>query len=575
MGISVFPTGGEEFVVNDFVIDMNDTSNNVAELAATRESGSYTFQLSSGDTSFDLYVLDADGNSVGYTNTTTLIATAAFTTVVILGVPQDEVLTFTYNGAFTNPTAEGTEGGAGAYLVSINPSDLPNIDDTTNVVGGNFATDVEIYFESGTVSTVAKNITRSDSTALIVTRPDVLDPNLDPWDVKAINPGVTPPTGTNAHILAGTVDAGATPVWVTTSPLTQGTLNAAYTETLEATDADGSVTYAITAGSLPTGLSLNSSSGVISGTPTTSSETFTVQATDEGGNSNDREFNLPIPLATGGSISTDGNYTVHTFTSSADFVALASIPTAEFVVLAGGGGGGSGVDPSFGAGGGGGGGGGGYRTSFAGETSGGSSSTESTLSLSPGTLPVVVGAGGARESGNPGSDSSFSNITSDGGGAGGQANNAPTNGGSGGGQASNTSASAGSGVAGQGTSGGNSTFDANVNTNDYAGGGGGSQNSGVNGTNSSAGDGGAGLTLTGQNSDFAAGGGGASQNSGGQASAGGASAGDGGVTNLSLSGGNGSANLGGGGGGGPRRNVNQSTRAGNGGSGRVMIRYEA
>ena len=60
--------------------------------------------------------------------------------------------------------------------------------------------------------------------------------------------------------------------------------NTAYSRSLSTTNSQGAVTYEITEGSLPTGLSLNTSTGEISGTPTTAGTyTFTVQATDDNG----------------------------------------------------------------------------------------------------------------------------------------------------------------------------------------------------------------------------------------------------------------------------------------------------
>jgi hypothetical protein len=82
------------------------------------------------------------------------------------------------------------------------------------------------------------------------------------------------------------------PTWVTATTLPSFTRNSGYSTTLSATD-DGTVTYSIVSGALPTGLSLNSSTGVISGTPTSSTNvTFTVRATDDSDNTADRGFNM-------------------------------------------------------------------------------------------------------------------------------------------------------------------------------------------------------------------------------------------------------------------------------------------
>jgi hypothetical protein len=83
------------------------------------------------------------------------------------------------------------------------------------------------------------------------------------------------------------------PAWTTGSVLPTFTLSSAYSTTLVATDdSEVAPTYSLFSGTLPTGLSL-SSGGVISGTPTSSSPaTFTVRATDNGGNYIDRQFTI-------------------------------------------------------------------------------------------------------------------------------------------------------------------------------------------------------------------------------------------------------------------------------------------
>ena len=73
----------------------------------------------------------------------------------------------------------------------------------------------------------------------------------------------------------------ATPITITTTTLTEGTTNTAYSATLAATGGSGTYTWSVASGSnLPAGLSL-SSAGVISGTPTTAAlASFTVNVAD-------------------------------------------------------------------------------------------------------------------------------------------------------------------------------------------------------------------------------------------------------------------------------------------------------
>src|SRR5207248_9056744 len=63
-----------------------------------------------------------------------------------------------------------------------------------------------------------------------------------------------------------------------------GIVGAAYNQTNTATGGAAPYAFAVTSGSLPAGLNLNTNGGVISGTPTTmGTNTFTVTATDANG----------------------------------------------------------------------------------------------------------------------------------------------------------------------------------------------------------------------------------------------------------------------------------------------------
>jgi len=135
--------------------------------------------------------------------------------------------------------------------------------------------------------------------------------------------------------------------------------------------------------------------------------------------SNVADLGAPLHTeATGGTVTTSGDYKIHSFTGDGNFVVsqignpVGGPTTVSYMVVAGGGGGGPGHWS-------GGGGAGGYREG----RDIGPSYTASPLvapaglTLAVQTYPVTVGAGGA---GSPGSASVFSTITSAGGGHGGQ-----------------------------------------------------------------------------------------------------------------------------------------------------------
>ena len=98
---------------------------------------------------------------------------------------------------------------------------------------------------------------------------------------------------------------------------------------------------------------------------------------------------------TGGTITTNGSYTVHTFTSSGSLiVAGTDLPAVEYLVVAGGGSGGA--ENS------GGGGGGGVLSSVPGRPGGGpTGAVDPTVPMTAGTYAITVGAGGNIMATNP------------------------------------------------------------------------------------------------------------------------------------------------------------------------------
>lgn len=90
---------------------------------------------------------------------------------------------------------------------------------------------------------------------------------------------------------------------ITTTALPNGVTGETYSETLEAAGGDEDYTWSITSGSLPNGLSLNPSTGTISGTPTTEQQAaFTVEV--ESGDGQRAEADLSISVTEGLTITT-------------------------------------------------------------------------------------------------------------------------------------------------------------------------------------------------------------------------------------------------------------------------------
>jgi hypothetical protein len=287
--------------------------------------------------------------------------------------------------------------------------------------------------------------------------------------------------------------------------------------------------------------------------------------------------------ATGGTITTSGDYKIHTFTGSGTFTVSCAgnsdgSTSVDYMIVAGGGGGGSNN--------GGGGAGGGWRAT-AGTASGSYSAgpgpltspvSAVTVSASPGSYPITVGAGGNGASGpsstaSSGGVSVFNSVTSTGGGYGGGAGsgNPGATGGSGGGGAYN-----GNGAAGntppvsppQGNNGGNGSGLG-------GGGGGGATAVGSAGCSANGGPGATGSTslISASPVGYSGGAGGGSDGSTGGSASSCGSGGRGGDHATSPANNTAGATNRGGGGGGGGGAASPSTGK-NGGSGVVVIRYK-
>jgi hypothetical protein len=305
--------------------------------------------------------------------------------------------------------------------------------------------------------------------------------------------------------------------------------------------------------------------------------------------------------ATGGTVATSGDYKIHTFTGDGCFVVssvgnpIGSI-SVDYLVVAGGAGAGSTSGANSPAGGGA----GGFRESHTVPISGCYTASPlascTSLPVTSTTYPITVGGGGAAGpcgpgasgtgTGNAGSNSIFSTITSAGGGAP-QGAQLPGNaGGSGAGGGGGTSVTATGGAGNtppvsppQGQPGGTGS---NTTPDHQSGGGGGAGGAGTNSSPSAAGTGGVGVStsISGSSVFYAGGGGGTGYSpvvgAGLQGNGSPCGTGGQGVAASPFTADSGTANRGGGGGsasGSTPSGANPAT-GGAGGKGIVIIRYK-
>jgi|688.fasta_scaffold01402_33 hypothetical protein len=321
----VEPASDGAEALNNFSCFFNSMSDNTFALPRNYPAGRYNFSLNVSDTSYDIYLVDENNALVGYANassSTTIVASNPFNSVVILGAPITQRVEFVYAGLVRNPSSSGQFSAAGPYISSVSPSDMPNINSSSIISGGNFGSNTSIVLTDKNGATLSpKSITLLSSTQILFVRPDVMLENNAPYDLKVINSGVTVSSGVDT--LVDGITAGGDPQWITPAMLAAAVPNVASTWTVQATDPNGStITYA--AVSLPAGFAFNPSTRTISGTPTTTGNlNVEISATDAEGNVTNRTFVVPVPATTASYI---GKFST-TFAQSINNIAIDSLGT--------------------------------------------------------------------------------------------------------------------------------------------------------------------------------------------------------------------------------------------------------
>ena len=168
-----------------------------------------------------------------------------------------------------------------------------NTTNTINITGTNFASGAIVTLvgtdgtEYSATSTTVNNLTSITATF------GSIPANKEPYDIRVTNPS-------NLYgVYYDVLTVNDSPVWATSSGNIGSVIESnSASFTISATDEENqSLTYSILSGSLPTGLTLNSSTGVVSGTagPVTGDTTYTFTArVSDGNNNSDRSFNIIV-----------------------------------------------------------------------------------------------------------------------------------------------------------------------------------------------------------------------------------------------------------------------------------------
>ena len=200
------------------------------------------------------------------------------------GVPMDDVdpysLTIVAAGAapvITGPASPLTNGTVGSsYSATITATGATPI--TWSISGGTLTPGMALNPSTGVYSGTPSTA----GTYSFTVRAD----NSLGFDTRAYQHTIVTPT------VAPTITGPA-------SPLSPGTAGSAYSTTFVATGTTP-ITWSVSAGSLPTGMGLNSSTGAYTGTPTVAGTyTFTIRATNAGGSDSDPYQHVINPSSSG------------------------------------------------------------------------------------------------------------------------------------------------------------------------------------------------------------------------------------------------------------------------------------
>ena len=212
----------------------------------------------------------------------------------ITGTPTDSADS-PYAFTITATDADGNAGSQ-AYTVAINPA--PSITTLTLPSGTVGVAYSQTIGETGGTGAIAFSVSAGTLPTGLSLDPSTGAITGTPTD-SADSPYAFTVTATDAVGAAGSqaYTVSINSLSITTLTLPDWTVGVAYDQTIAESGGVAPVAFSVSAGSLPTGLSLDPSSGAITGTPTDSADspcTFTITATDADGNAGSQAYTVAI-----------------------------------------------------------------------------------------------------------------------------------------------------------------------------------------------------------------------------------------------------------------------------------------
>jgi hypothetical protein len=276
-----------------------DGSVGISKLSATGTASSSTFHR--GDNTWAVVSVTPTAVSDQANTSTGYFDVPSGTTAQRPASPNTGMLRYnTDTGSLEQYTSTGWSAlSPPPAVTSVSPTAYNGASGTSFTINGQaFDGGASVKFiTSGGVEYTAATVSYVNSSTLTATTSQAFTVAQEPLSVKVVNgSGLT-------ATLSNVIDCGGIPTWSTASGQIGGSILEGDTVSTSVTatdpDAGASVSYAVTSGALPSGISLNTSSGAITGTaPAVSADTtynFNITPTDNAGNpGSSRAFSMII-----------------------------------------------------------------------------------------------------------------------------------------------------------------------------------------------------------------------------------------------------------------------------------------